>query len=98
MGNLRKLRKSWEHFSVILVQEGSKPRVLGVLFKAVVQVVLLFGSETWVMTPCMGRLLGGGGVQHRLAIHIIGSQPRWSLDIIWQYPPLEAAMQEAGFE
>ena len=30
------------------------------LFKAVVQVVLLFGSETWVVTPPHGQ--GPGGV------------------------------------
>ena len=34
-------------------------RVSGVFFKAVVQSVLLFGAKTWVVTPRMGRVLGG---------------------------------------
>ena len=33
-------------------------RVSEIFFKVVVQVVILFGLETWVMTPCMGRDLG----------------------------------------
>ena len=37
--------------------EGASPRVSGMFFKAVVQAVLLFGSEKWVMTPHMGQAL-----------------------------------------
>ena len=32
----------------------------GFFFKAIVQTVLLFGSETWVVTTRMGKALGGG--------------------------------------
>ena len=38
---------------------GKNPRVLGMFFKAVVQAVILFGSEMWVMTPAWDRTLGG---------------------------------------
>ena len=34
-------------------------QVLGTFFKSVVQVILLFGYETWVLTPRMGQTLGG---------------------------------------
>ena len=40
--------------SRILSREGAKPRVFGFFFKAVVQAVLIFGLETWVVTPGMG--------------------------------------------
>ena len=30
-----------------------------IFFKAVVQAMFLFGLETWLVTPCMGRDLGG---------------------------------------
>ena len=59
VGNLRKARKSWARMESILGREGDIPRVSGMFLKAVVQAVLLFGSETWVITPCMGRALGG---------------------------------------
>ena len=47
---------------------------IGVFFKAVVQAVLLFVSETWVMTPRIGRALGS--FQHRVARQIAGSQSK----------------------
>ena len=46
VGNLRKSRKRWSHLERILGREGDNPRVLGMFYKAVVQVVMLFGSET----------------------------------------------------
>ena len=58
----------------ILVQEGGNMRMLGTLFKVVVQVVILFGSETWVMNPQMGLSLGGS--QYRVTYRITGRNPR----------------------
>ena len=95
VGNPRKARKSWERLSRILGQEGGNPWVSGMLFKAVVQEVLIFGSETWVTTPHMGRALGG--FHKRVARRITERQPQSLLDGSWEYPPLEAEMQEAGF-
>ena len=40
-------------------QGGGGAAVSGLFFKSVVQAVLLFGSETWVVTPRMGSSLGG---------------------------------------
>ena len=42
----------------ILRREGAEPRVSGFYFKALVQEVLYFVLETWVITPRMGRALG----------------------------------------
>ena len=51
MINLKKLRKSWSQLTRILGREGVNLRVSMIFFKVVVQVVLLLGSETWVITP-----------------------------------------------
>ena len=51
VGNLIKSSYSLVWLSIILVQEGGNPRVAGMFFNAVSQAVLIFGSETWVMTP-----------------------------------------------
>ena len=96
VGNLWKAWKSWEQMVRIVVREGAIPWVLGVFFKAVVQKVLLFGSEMWVMTPHMGRVLGS--FHHRADRRITGRQPKQQGDRVWDYPPLETAMEEAGFE
>ena len=48
VGNLGKVWKKLVELSRILVREGANLQVSGMLFKSVAQVVLLFGSETWV--------------------------------------------------
>ena len=63
--NLGKAQKSWGHISQIFSPEGADPKVLGSFYKAVAQAVLLFGAETWVLTPRMERALGS--FQHRFA-------------------------------
>ena len=61
---------------------------------AVVQKVMLYGSETWVMTPCIGRVLGG--FHHRVDRRLRGRQPRIGQGGGWVYLPLEEEMSEAG--
>ena len=56
-GNLAKARKSWGRMQGILRREGATKRISGNFFKAVVQQVLLFGAETWVVSPMMERAL-----------------------------------------
>ena len=67
---------------------------LGEFFKAVVQQVLLFGAETWVVTPKMERALSG--FLHGAARRLTGRQARREKDGDWHYPSLEGAMKEAG--
>ena len=66
----------------------------GNVFKAVVQQVLLFGAETWVVSLMMERALSV--FFHGAAIRLIGRQPRRGRDGKWHYPSLEGAMKEAG--
>ena len=56
--------------------------------------MLLFGAETWVVTPKMERSLSG--FLHGAARRITGRQARREKDVDWHYPSLEWAMQEAG--
>ena len=78
----------------ILVREGAYPRIWGLFFKAVVQAVLILGSETWVLTPRMERALGS--FQHRVVWRITGRKTR--REGRWGYPPLAEEMEEAVFE
>ena len=78
----------------ILRREGATTRILGNFFKSVVQHVLLFGAETWVVTPNMERALSA--FLHGAARRLTGRQPRREKDGEWQYPSLEGGMEEAG--
>jgi hypothetical protein len=51
--NLAKARARWGRLAKILSRDGASPKVMGQIFLAVVQSVLLFGSETWVLTDQM---------------------------------------------
>ena len=57
--NLAKVKTVWSRMLRILSREGATPQVSSFFFKAVIQGVLLFGAETWVVTPCMSKALGG---------------------------------------
>ena len=63
--NLEKARAVRRRMTRILIREGLETRVSDFLCNAVVQLVLIFGAETWVVTPCMGRIVGG--LQDQLA-------------------------------
>ena len=73
-GKLVKARNSWGRLSRILSREGADKRVAGNFFKAVVQAVLLFGEETWVLNPRIERALES--FIHGDARRIMGKQPR----------------------
>ena len=73
-GNLRKARKIWMRMTRILGREGEDLKISWLFFKAVVHAVLLFGSETWVLTPRMGRALGS--FQKRVARRLTRRQRR----------------------
>ena len=53
---------------------GADPKVSGHFYKAVSQAMLLFGAETWVLTPRMERELDN--FQNRVTQLITGGQPR----------------------
>ena len=77
-GNLAKGQKSWGRIQGILRREGAKPRILGNFFKAVVQQVLLFGAETWVVTPKLERALSA--FLHGAARRLTGRQAQREKD------------------
>ena len=56
--------------------------------------MLLFGAETWVVTPNMDRSLSG--FLHGAARRLTGRQAQRERDGEWYYPSLEGAMREAG--
>ena len=59
VSKLAQAKTVWRRMSRILSREVATPRVSGFFFKAVIQVVLIFEAENWVITPRMGTALGG---------------------------------------
>ena len=78
----------------MLGREGADPKVSRLFYISVTHDVLLFGSETWVLTARMEKALDS--FQSRFARKITGRQPRRRKDGSWFYPPLAGVMKETG--
>ena len=57
--------------------------------------MLLFDAEMWVVTLCMGQVLGG--FQYQVAQRLTGQLLHRRLDGRWEYTLTEAAREGAGF-
>jgi hypothetical protein len=56
---LRKARGTWAHVGQVLRSKNATPQVAAKFYKAVVQAVLLYGSETWNLTKAVLARLEG---------------------------------------
>ena len=92
--NLMKARKSWARVSKVLRAENAAPRVCGLFFKATVQAILLYGSETWNLTPTALRTLEGFHI--RAARRMAGLMPTKGANNQWTYPGSETVLEKAG--
>ena len=57
--NIRKARNWWDMVEKLLKSTGATVRVQVIIYKALVQTVLLYGKESWVVTGAMLKLLEG---------------------------------------
>ena len=61
-------RARWGRIARILTIDGASPRGMGYFYKAIIQTVLLYGSESWTLT---GRMIGRlRSFHHRVARYI----------------------------
>ena len=94
--NLRRARQKWARLTHIFIREGADAHKSGYIYLEVVQLVLMYGSETWVLTPCMKRVLDR--FHHRVDLRLTGWQPWKGRDRGWVYPPMEDVMTDVGLQ
>ena len=63
------------------------------MYKEVVQLVLLYGSETWVATGDIIKVLEG--LHHQAARRITGIKATCGASGDWEYQPVVAALEAA---
>ena len=69
-------------------------RSCGMFYKATVQSVLLFGSETWVLSPAMIQRLEGFHV--KAARRMTGLLPKKTAESSWKFPKMKTVLATAG--
>ncbi len=92
--NLTRARQKWGRIGKVLIRTGAAPKTMASFYKAIVQSVLLFGSETWVLSQLMERKLQS--FHHRCARFITGQHIRKNNDDTWTCPSSEGVLRDAG--
>jgi hypothetical protein len=95
-GNLKKARAIWSRLSHTIRSENASPRACGIFYKATMQLILLFGSETWNLTPSSLKLLEGFHI--RAAWRMAGKRPMRLLDGTWKYPNSVQVLEDVGLK
>ena len=73
---------------------GLMVRAWGIMYKEVVQSVLLYGSESWVVTGGMLKVLEV--FHHRLSKRILGMTAHRTTGGEWEWTPVAEALKAAG--
>ena len=95
-GNLKKAHSDWVRLSRTIRAKNASPRVCGIFYKATVQLILLFGSETWNLSPKSLKSLKGFHLQ--AAWHMAGIRPMKLWDGTWKYPNSMAVLDGVGLK
>ena len=93
--NLKKARKTWARLSHVCRSENIPPKIAALFYMAVIQSVLLFGSEAWCLNKTILKELEGFHITaaYRMAkVH----RPRKDGNGEWKYPRSEDVLDEVG--
>jgi hypothetical protein len=82
-------------FKRLLTRENASRRVMGCFYKAIVQSVLLYGSETWVISAANMKKLSS--FHHGCARFISNRHIKPDDEGTWTYPSNESVLEDAGF-
>jgi len=93
---LTRARARWGRIAKILTIDGASPRVMGYFYKAIIQTVILYGSESWTLT---GRMIGRlHSFHHRVARYITGRHIKELEDGTYFCPSMKEVLNAAGME
>jgi hypothetical protein len=94
-GNCGRRGGVWARVGQVLRWENTSPRVAAKFYKAVVQAILLYGSETWNLAKAALARLEGFHIHtaYKMArVH----RPTKGVHGLWQYPKSVDVLKECG--
>ena len=80
----------------VLQSEGVNPKVMGYFYKAIVQAVLLYGSESWTVSESIIRQFRS--FHARVVRYLCQRHIRQLPDGTWECPPTAEVLEDAGLE
>lgn len=95
--NLTKTKKRWEMIKKVLIRDKAQPKVMGYFYKAICQAILLYGSESWVLTDVYKNRLTA--FHHKIACNLTGIYGRpdsMDADGGWIYPDMSEVLEKDG--
>jgi hypothetical protein len=93
--NLKKAKQRWATISRVLIREAASPKISALFYKATIQTVLLYGSETWAVNNKILQLLTS--FHHGVARRLTGRYPRPIPETDeWIYPSIKHTLHLAG--
>ena len=72
--NLQKARAKWAMIRQLLARDNATPQISAIFYRAIVETVLLYGSETWAITRPMLNTLES--FHKKCLRRLVGRQPR----------------------
>ena len=80
----------------VLCAQGASAKARGYFYKAVIQAVLIYGSESWTLSERTLKLFCS--FHNWVARHLTGRHIRHNEDGTWYYPPTADTLNHAGLE
>ena len=93
---LSRARQRWGRIGKVLSSQQASAKTMGYFYKAIVQAVLLYGSESWTLTESMMNKIRS--FHSRIARYICKRHIRQLEDGTWEYPPTAEVLRDAGLE
>ena len=92
--NVGKAHRVWSRLGKLLRREGADPQISEMFYLAVLQAVLLFGAETWVLLTEMSRKLEGLHVG--FLRQVTGQKAKWQREGTWRSVAAADVIKESG--
>jgi hypothetical protein len=94
MRNLARARAKWANMRRFLVRDAADPKTMATFYRTVVLYVLLYGSESWVLTSDLMRQLRS--FHRRCCRGLTGEFIRQDEEGEWICPKSEEVLKKAG--
>ena len=91
---LQRAKAKWGRVGRVLSVQTTDPRVRGYFYKAILQAILLYGSESWIISK--HKLSQLRSFHHRVARYITGRHIKQRPDGTYECPPTSEVLEMAG--